>query len=296
MKVSIITPLYNERKRIEEYLKRLEKQTVKPEVVLVDGGSADGTIEFIKQYQKKHKNVKLFFESGRYRSPANARNIGLKKASGEAVIFLDVDGHLSKNAVEDIEKEFSRRKENIISFPHEPLKIKFKSRIQEAYWHRDAPRIAGGKWKVFRRKVFPLFDFSLGYGEDKLVEQKKKEVISKNEVYESKLRMQTFQEGPVSLSDVWKRYRWYGRTGMLYYKKSHDKIHLFKMLLAFFSIPFIPFILIPMTRGFIYSLRVIREYPQGIVLIPLLEAISFPAMAVGMWEYLLGKNKKHRGH
>ena len=102
--------------------------------------------------------------------------------------------------------------------------------------------------------------------------------------------------GPKNFKEIWNRYRWYGRTGMFYYKKSKDKIHLFKMILAILSIPLFPLVIIPMIRGLIYSFNVFKEYPQGVILIPLIEAISFPAMAFGFYEYLLGKSKKKGGH
>ncbi len=299
MNLSIITPVFNERKRIEEYLKRLEKQTVKPEIVLVDGGSTDGTIEFIKQYQKKHKNVKLYFETGEYRSPANARNIGVKKAIGEVIHLADVDTIFEKKFTEKIIKEFKReKKRKIIKFKVIPLSLtKFSSLIQKVYYWRDYSRwIVNPRLFIFKKELVPLQNSSLGYGEDKLIQEEVRKIFKKHPFKKSSISLSYFVLGPSSLSEVWKRYKWYGRTGMLYYNKSKDKIHLLKMLLAFFSIPFFPLILIPMARGFIYSLRVIKQYPQGVILIPLLEAISFPAMAIGIWEYLLGKSKKHRGH
>ena len=301
MKLSIITPIYNERKRIEEYLEGLEEQSVEPEIVLVDGGSTDGTVEFIKQYQKKHKNVKLYFETGEYRSPANARNIGVKKAEGDIPFVADVDIIIEKDFVRKIITAFKRnRGVKILSFNVEILKFSdFKSKIQEAYYWRDFARhlrLKNNKWLFFLKEIFPFQDSTLGYGEDKLIRRKVNALTAKYNFGEANETLNLLILGPSSLSEVWKRYKWYGRTGMLYYKKSHDKIHLLKMLLAFFSIPFIPLVLVPMARGFIYSLRVIKKYPQGIILIPLLESLAFPAMAVGMWEYLFNKNKKHRGH
>lgn len=301
MKLSIITPIYNEKKRIEAYLESLEHQTVEPEIVLVDGGSTDGTIEFIKQYKKKHKNVKLFFETGGYRSPANARNIGVKKASGDVVFVVDIDRVFEKNFIEKILKEFSENKgAKIIKFKiFDYHLVDFKSAIQESYFWRDYARGAkAGKNKmfVFKKEVYPFQDASLGYGEDKLIYKKFKKLIEKYGFVDAKRSLRIRGFGPSSLSEVWSRYKWYGRTGMLYYHKSKDKKHLAKMILAVLSLPFLPLILIPMARGLIYSLRVIREYPQGLILIPLLESVSFPAMAVGFWQYFFRKNSKKRGH
>ena len=113
---SIIVPCFNEKNRIERLLQHLQNQTKKPEIVIVDGGSKDGTVELIKKYQKRMKNLKLYFEKGKNRSPANARNIGKKKAKGNFILFMDVDGHLSKEATEKIEKQIKKHSNAVALF------------------------------------------------------------------------------------------------------------------------------------------------------------------------------------
>ena len=44
MKLSIVIPVYNEQARLGDCIKYLESQTVKPEVIFVDGGSRDNTV------------------------------------------------------------------------------------------------------------------------------------------------------------------------------------------------------------------------------------------------------------
>jgi len=301
MNLSIITPVYNEEDKVKDYLERMRKQTVQPEIVIVDGGSTDGTVEIIKEYQKKMPNLKLYFEIGKYRSPANARNIGVKKAKGEIVFIADVDIVFEKDFAKKIVKEFEKHKGfKIIRFKFKPFLIKeFKSMIQKAYYWRDTSRAIrkeGNGNYIFKREIQPMQDSSLGYGEDKLIQKRIRELIRGYGFFESKTELKESVYGPSNLKEVWKRYKWYGRTGMLYYKKSHDKIHLLKMILAVLSIPFFPLMIIPMIRGLAYAVKVFKKYPQGVLIIPLLEAIAFPAMAVGFWEYVLGKSKEHRGH
>lgn len=84
--ISVIIPTYNR----EEFLKRaidsVLNQTFKDfEVILVDDGSTDGTYNLIQQYEKitylKQENLGV----------SAARNLGLEKASGEFIAFLDSD-------------------------------------------------------------------------------------------------------------------------------------------------------------------------------------------------------------
>jgi len=299
MNLSIITPIYNEKDKIKDYLERMRKQTVQPEIVIVDGGSTDGTVEIIKEYQKKMLNLKLYFETGKYRSPANARNIGVKKAKGEIVFIADVDIVFEKDFVKKIVKEFEKHKNfKIIRFKLKPYSLKeFKSRIQEAYYWRNISHIhSGGVIYVFKKEIQPMQDPSLGYGEDRLVQKEIIKLIKKYSFFESKNELRLIVYGPNNLREVWKRYKWYSRTMMFYYKKSHDRVRLLKTILAVLSIPFFPLIVFPMLRDLFYSIKIIKKYPQGVLIIPLLEAITMPAMAVGFWEYVLGKSKEHRGH
>ncbi len=300
MKVSIVTPLFNERDKIEDYLKMISRQTVKPEIVLVDGGSTDGTVEIIRKYQKKMPNLKLYFEEGEIRSVGNARNVGIKKATGDIIFFIDVDGVVEKDLVKKIKEEFEKHEKDgcvAIRFKIKPLKEGIKSRLQEAFFYRDAAR-----WKldshcyVLKKEVIPLFNPKAGYGEDKEWIAEVKERV-KGKCCDSDQVLMFFQHGPKDLKDLWRRYLWYGRGYIYYYYRHRDeKIHLMKLLFAFFSVPFLFLALLPAARGFYYSLKVIKEYPKGLIMIPLIEAMAFPIMALGFWQYLLKKNKKHFGH
>lgn len=85
--VSVVVPVLNGAETIARLLNGLMKQARAPdhvEIIVVDGGSTDGTQEIVRNY-----NVKLLEE--RKPGPAAARNLGLKKARGELVVFLDAD-------------------------------------------------------------------------------------------------------------------------------------------------------------------------------------------------------------
>jgi glycosyltransferase involved in cell wall biosynthesis len=64
MKLSIVIPVYNEQARLSDCIKYLEGQTVKPEVIFVDGGSRDNTVGAIKEAMKNNKNFRLAAEKG----------------------------------------------------------------------------------------------------------------------------------------------------------------------------------------------------------------------------------------
>lgn len=83
MKPTVVIPTLNEEKYIEKTLRSLMAQTIKPEIVVVDSGSTDKTIEIARKYTDKilagKKNI------------AYNRQIGAEKASGEIIVTTDAD-------------------------------------------------------------------------------------------------------------------------------------------------------------------------------------------------------------
>ena len=102
IKVSVIIPVYNVEKYIDECLKSLINQTLKEiEIIVVNDGSPDNSQKIIDKYVKKYPNkVKSFIkENG---GQGSARNLGLEYAKGEFVSFVDSDDWLDLDALENM--------------------------------------------------------------------------------------------------------------------------------------------------------------------------------------------------
>jgi len=101
MKVSIIIPVYNAEKYLEECLESALNQTYSNiEIIAVDDGSTDGSNEILQKYSSRIKIISK--ENGR---AASALNAGIKKASGEWIKRLDSDDVLYPNALEVLMSE-----------------------------------------------------------------------------------------------------------------------------------------------------------------------------------------------
>ena len=94
MFLSIVIPTYNRLPILQKCLKALEQQQydhtiTNYEVVLVDDGSTDGTLNWLEEDKLDFPHVQLFCQS--HQGPAAARNLGIEKALGETIIFIDSD-------------------------------------------------------------------------------------------------------------------------------------------------------------------------------------------------------------
>lgn len=90
IKISVIIPIYNMEKYLEICLDSVNKQTLEGiEVICVDDGSTDGTLDILHNYEKKCHNI-IVLEQRRQGAGA-ARNRALEVARGEFVTFMDSD-------------------------------------------------------------------------------------------------------------------------------------------------------------------------------------------------------------
>ena len=99
--ISIIIPAYNAADYLVQTIESVLNQTYSDfELILVDDGSTDRTCEIIKDYQGKDARIKYFYkENG---GVSSARNLGLQKATGDFVSFLDSDDLWDKRFLESM--------------------------------------------------------------------------------------------------------------------------------------------------------------------------------------------------
>ena len=93
---SVVIPTYDRLPILQKCLKALENQRIPAqsaisgyEVVLVDDGSTDGTLEWLQASAADFPHVKSYLQN--HQGPAAARNLGVEKATGDTIIFIDSD-------------------------------------------------------------------------------------------------------------------------------------------------------------------------------------------------------------
>lgn len=112
--VSIVVPVYNVEKFIEECLNSVLAQTYQSyEIVLVNDGSTDNSLEICCKFQKQDSRVKVFSKVNGGLS--SARNYGITKSTGEYIIFLDPDDYwINPAALEQLVKVANETKCDIV--------------------------------------------------------------------------------------------------------------------------------------------------------------------------------------
>lgn len=99
--VSIVMPVYNEERYIDECLESLLRQDYPKgmmEWIFVDGMSGDRTIEILREYQKKYPGL-ITILSNRHKTVPYAMNIGIEHAKGEYIIRLDAHAEYKPNYI-----------------------------------------------------------------------------------------------------------------------------------------------------------------------------------------------------
>lgn len=108
--VSVIVPIYNAHKYLKRCIRSILDQTYENlDIVLIDDGSQDNSLEICKRFEKEDQRVRVFHkENG---GVSSARNYGIKKAQGEYIVFIDADDRVETSFIESL---LAKAKENSI--------------------------------------------------------------------------------------------------------------------------------------------------------------------------------------
>ena len=100
-KVSVIVPVYNVELYLEECLYFIVNQTFEDiEIILVNDGSTDSSFEIMKDFAKKDNRIRIISQQNK--GVSEARNAGIRVASGEYILFVDSDDTILTNTVETL--------------------------------------------------------------------------------------------------------------------------------------------------------------------------------------------------
>lgn len=100
-KVSVIVPVYNAARYLDEMVNSLLAQTLKEiEFIFVDDCSTDNSVEILYEFEKKDTDRIIIISLDENQGPGGARNVGLQYASGEYIAFADSDDYVKPEMYE----------------------------------------------------------------------------------------------------------------------------------------------------------------------------------------------------
>ena len=112
MKLSIIVPVYNAEKTLKRCIESVRKQTFQDyELILVNDGSADVSMDIINLYCKMDSRIKGIEQENQ--GVSIARNKGIEQAQGDYILFIDSDDMIPENYCEEIMRSLKEHKEDV---------------------------------------------------------------------------------------------------------------------------------------------------------------------------------------
>lgn len=100
-KISIVIPVYNAEQYLSQSVDSARAQTYENlEILLIDDGSIDDSPKICDEYAEQDERVVVIHTPNQ--GPSKARNAGIKKATGEYLMFLDADDYISPETVESL--------------------------------------------------------------------------------------------------------------------------------------------------------------------------------------------------
>ena len=115
--VSVVIPVYNVEKLISRCVDSVLNQTYKNlEIILVDDGSPDNSVEVIDGYIEKYQNIKLINQPNL--GVCVARNTGFENAVGKYVWFVDPDDYIAPNCLGGILSALDENNADLITFDY----------------------------------------------------------------------------------------------------------------------------------------------------------------------------------
>ena len=162
IRVSIIIPCYNSAEWIEKCLKSISKRD-DTEIICVNDGSSDNTLEFLKKYKEKKRKDLIIIDYKDNKGVSYARNQGIDKAQGEYILMLDSDDYIDSKVFNEIVDNYLNGENDMVFYDMvNNFNYKFESN-QNNYQSKY------GNFKFIKKSFLGDLRYTVGkqYAEDK---------------------------------------------------------------------------------------------------------------------------------
>lgn len=148
MLVSIIVPAYNTEKYISRCLDSICNQSYRNiEIIVINDASEDNTASIIQTYSQQDNRL-VFVDLAQNVGNGQGRNIGIKMAKGEYVLFVDSDDYIEPNLVEEVMNEVRRQTNpQVVILGHQKILEKRSGLLGNKKMKPELPRLTGNETK-----------------------------------------------------------------------------------------------------------------------------------------------------
>lgn len=178
MFLSFIVPVYNTEAYLDECLRSLIAQDLPAddyEVICINDGSNDSSLEILKQYQREYANIKVVDIQNR--GVSNARNVGIDASAGDYIWMVDSDDFILCNTLSDLKRTIMEHAPDILDFGAYTYNERLSETEQTAYAKHELPPTVFANHVYVTRSIFKRafiekhgirFDPDIAYSEDSL--------------------------------------------------------------------------------------------------------------------------------
>ena len=159
IKVSVIVPVYNTQDYLNECIDSVLNQSLADfELICIDDGSTDASLEILKDYEKKDNRVQVF--SQKNSGLAASRNAGLNVAQGEYVLFLDSDDYLKSDTLEKLYNQAIENNLDLVFFKIINFNNKTRKESRSEYFDmkflKDMVKDEVFNWVQIKPRIFDI--------------------------------------------------------------------------------------------------------------------------------------------
>lgn len=180
--ISIIVPIYQAEKYLYDNLKSLIRQNLTNyEIICIDDGSTDASAKIIHDFMVQYPIIKYYYQ--RNNGVSAARNLGLSKAQGEYIMFVDADDSIKSNSLRGIYRKAKKTNADILVFGGRTDNLLLTPEwVKSAFYTKNRTYIGNSETalfsengarpsvcnKVFRKKIITdcLFPIHISISED----------------------------------------------------------------------------------------------------------------------------------
>lgn len=241
MRVSIVVTVLNEGHTVSRLLNSTLLQSENPdEILIIDGGSDDGTVRIIEHYQKKSSKIKQVIEKG---SIAHGRNTGIEMAKNDLIAMIDAGCVADKDWLKKITEPFTNKDIDMVAGFYEMVAITSFQKALAPFVGIPSSRFSGSFLPSARSMAFKRSLWVKVGGFCEKVDRAGEDTLFNYEVLKTGAKIArvkdaiVYWEVPKTLREAAKKFYYYARgdaqTGIWLHSSKGIESHNIKILLIF---------------------------------------------------------------